>query len=225
MNLQTTYNVVEIFTSINGEGPLAGQLAVFVRLKGCNLSCNYCDTKWANEEDAPAKEMTANEIYQEIQKSGIKNVTLTGGEPLYHPSIKELLELLISDSSLHIEVETNGSISLTPFYSLGDSISFTMDYKLSCSGMEQKMCLDNFSLLQKKDTVKFVVGSISDCRKAFDIIQKYHLINQCHIYLSPIFGMIAPAQIVEFMKNHTMNNVNLQIQMHKVIWAPEKRGV
>ena len=163
MSTQAIYDVVEIFTSINGEGPLVGQLAVFIRMKGCNLSCSYCDTKWANETDAPAKEMTANQIYQTILESGIKNVTLTGGEPLYRPFIKELLKLLASDSSLHIEIETNGSINLEPFCDLGTSVSFTMDYKLSCSNMEQKMCLNNFSILEPKDTVKFVVGSLADC--------------------------------------------------------------
>lgn len=225
MSTQAIYDVVEIFTSINGEGPLAGQLAVFIRMKGCNLSCSYCDTKWANETDAPAREMTANQIYQTILESGIKNVTLTGGEPLYRPFIKELLELLASDSSLHIEIETNGSINLEPFCDLGISVSFTMDYKLSCSNMEQKMCLNNFSILEPKDTVKFVVGSLADCQKAFEIIQSYQLEGRCHIYLSPVFGMIEPSQIVEFMKQNKMNGINLQIQMHKVIWDPEERGV
>lgn len=225
MSTQAIYDVVEIFTSINGEGPLAGQLAVFIRMKGCNLSCSYCDTKWANETDAPAREMTANQIYQTILESGIKNVTLTGGEPLYRPFIKELLELLASDSSLHIEIETNGSINLESFCDLGTSVSFTMDYKLSCSNMEQKMCLNNFSILEPKDTVKFVVGSLADCQKAFEIIQSYQLEGRCHIYLSPVFGMIEPSQIVEFMKQNKMNGINLQIQMHKVIWDPEERGV
>ena len=101
MSTQAIYDVVEIFTSINGEGPLAGQLAVFIRMKGCNLSCSYCDTKWANETDAPAREMTANQIYQTILESGIKNVTLTGGAPLNRPFINELLEILASDSTLH----------------------------------------------------------------------------------------------------------------------------
>lgn len=225
MSTQAIYDVVEIFTSINGEGPLAGQLAVFIRMKGCNLSCSYCDTKWANETDAPAREMTTNQIYQTILESGIKNVTLTGGEPLYRPFIKELLELLASDSSLHIEIETNGSINLESFCDLGTSVSFTMDYKLSCSNMEQKMCLNNFSILEPKDTVKFVVGSLADCQKAFEIIQSYQLEGRCHIYLSPVFGMIEPSQIVEFMKQNKMNGINLQIQMHKVIWDPEERGV
>ena len=70
-----------------GEGPLAGQLAVFVRFKGCNLSCLYCDTKWANEPDVPARVMTAEEIHQAIMETGVRNVTLTGGEPLDRPYI------------------------------------------------------------------------------------------------------------------------------------------
>lgn len=95
--MERTYEVVEHFVSINGEGPLAGQLAVFVRFKGCNLSCLYCDTKWANEPDVPARVMTAEEIHQAIMETGVRNVTLTGGEPLNRPYISELLEKLAAD--------------------------------------------------------------------------------------------------------------------------------
>ena len=113
--MERTYEVVEHFVSINGEGPLAGQLAVFVRFKGCNLSCLYCDTKWANVPDVPARVMTAEEIHQAIMETGVRNVTLTGGEPLDRPYIAELLEKLAADHLLHVEIETNGSVSLAPF--------------------------------------------------------------------------------------------------------------
>lgn len=225
MEAKQTYEVVEHFVSINGEGPLAGELAVFVRFKGCNLSCSYCDTKWANQDDAAAVAMTADEIYQHILDTGIHNVTLTGGEPLWRMGIDALLQLLCSDPQLHIEIETNGSIDLTPFTILSNPPAFTMDYKLACSGMESEMLTGNFSLLTSRDTVKFVVGSLDDCRRAAEMIQDYRLIGKCHLYLSPVFGSIAPADIVEFMKENRMNGVRLQIQMHKVIWDPERRGV
>jgi 7-carboxy-7-deazaguanine synthase len=225
MENQQTYEVVEHFTSINGEGPLAGQLAVFIRFKGCNLSCSYCDTTWANEPDAPATAMTAHQIYEMILETGIRNVTLTGGEPLDRPGMKPLLEILCSDPSLKIEIETNGSIDLAPYTSICHRPAFTMDYKLACSGMEQAMLTDNFDLLDSKDTVKFVVGSLEDCERALHIIRHYQLTGRCHLFLSPVFGSIEPAQIVEFMKENRMNDVHLQIQMHKVIWAPDQRGV
>ena len=207
--MERTYEVVEHFVSINGEGPLAGQLAVFVRFKGCNLSCLYCDTKWANEPDVPARVMTAEEIHQAIMETGVCNVTLTGGEPLDRPYISELLEKLAADHSLHVEIETNGSVSLAPFVNIPNRPSFTMDYKLSCSGMETAM-----------DT-----GSLADCERAVEIMKQFRLIGRCHLYFSPVFGSIDPADIVEFMKEQQLNGVNLQIQMHKVIWDPDRRGV
>ena len=103
----TVYRVAELFSSINGEGTRAGQLAVFVRFQGCNLACAFCDTKWANEADAPCREMTAEEIVQEIRRTGIVNVTLTGGEPLLQTGIGELLERLGREPDLRVEIETN----------------------------------------------------------------------------------------------------------------------
>ncbi len=219
------YDVVETFTSINGEGPKAGQLAFFVRFKGCNLNCNYCDTCWANEADAPAVKLSSREIYQMVLDSGIKNVTLTGGEPLYRADMLELLNLLCQDKNLDIEIETNGSIDLTDFAGIMHAPAFTMDYKMPDSGMESAMYLPNFHLLTQKDTVKFVVSSVSDCEKALEIINEQQLIGRCHVYLSPVFGRIEPAEIVDFMIQQCMNGVHLQLQMHKFIWDPNQRGV
>lgn len=217
--------VAEIFTSINGEGPLAGQPAVFVRFAGCNLSCAYCDTAWANDPDISVMLFTEEDLCKHILSEGIKNVTLTGGEPLYRPGMDSLLRRLCSVPELHIEIETNGSIDLTPFASIPDPPSFTMDYKLSCSGMEDHMCTSNFRLLTEKDSVKFVVGSISDCERALEIIREYNLAGRCHVYLSAVFGMIDPKDIVSFMLANKCNDINLQLQIHKFIWDPDKRGV
>jgi 7-carboxy-7-deazaguanine synthase len=219
------YNVVEKFVSINGEGVLAGQLAVFIRFQGCNLNCSYCDTSWANQQDALYTEMTEQEIYQYINETGVKNVTLTGGEPLINHEIIYLLQLLTEDKDLNIEIETNGSKDLSEYAKISDIISFTMDYKLPGSLMESKMLVTNFDVLTQKDTVKFVAGSIEDLDCAKEIMNKYHLIDKCHVYLSTIYGKMDLKYVVEYMIENKMNGVNLQLQMHKIIWEPSKRGV
>ncbi len=219
------FEVVEKFVSINGEGQRAGQLAVFIRFKGCNLNCVYCDTKWANEPSAPFEELTEDEIYDFIKSTGVKNITLTGGEPLLRDNICTLLERLAADDTLNVEIETNGSISIEPFASIDKRPSFTLDYKLGGSGMECFMETENYAFLQRNDTVKFVVSSKDDLERAAEIIAEYKLNKKCGVYLSAVFGKIEPAYIVSFMIEKRLNDVNLQLQMHKFIWDPNKRGV
>ena len=214
--------VVEKFTSINGEGPRAGELAVFVRFKGCNLRCSYCDTMWANEADCSYEEETPEEITNYVLATGIRNVTLTGGEPLLQKDIRKLIYLLLQ-AGLRVEIETNGAVRLSEFCE--ERPIFTMDYKLPSSGCEEHMIAENMELLEINDTVKFVCGSQEDLVKALEVIQTYDLTSRCHVYFSPVFGSIEPVQMVEFMLEHQLNDVRLQIQMHKVIWDPNERGV
>ena len=228
------YKVVEHFVSINGEGTHAGQLAMFIRFQGCNLNCSYCDTKWANEVDAPFQWMTTGELVQLVQDAKVNNITLTGGEPLLQKQIEVLIAGLLENGK-HVEIETNGTQAIKPvreavLEQLADKqllkqLVFTLDYKLGCSGMEVRMNMDNYTELQAGDTVKFVSGSREDLVRAKEIIDRYGLVEKCHIYLSPVYGQIDPADMVEFMKEHQMNGVNLQLQLHKFIWNPEERGV
>lgn len=231
------FRVVEHFISINGEGRRAGQLAMFIRFAGCNLNCEYCDTRWANDPEVEYEELSTEELYQMIQNAGVKNITLTGGEPLLQPDIAELLGILRKRTELRIEIETNGSIDVTNFYPqysddgnvaspLKDNVTFTLDYKTSVSGMEDKMHLANFQNVRSTDTVKFVAGSRADLRKAKEIIETFRLTEKgCGIYFSPCFGKIEPEEIVDFLVEQKMNDVNIQLQMHKFIWDPDKRGV
>lgn len=242
--------VAEHFISINGEGRRAGQLALFIRFAGCNLCCGYCDTKWANDPEMECEEYTASEVYDIICKSGVRNVTLTGGEPLLQQDMKALLELLRAAERVQVEIETNGSVDIGPFmpdsgrngfvaeaaldasaFRSGtvpkqDNVTFTLDYKTSVSGMEDKMLPDNYRKLRSIDTVKFVVGGTEDMERAYEIMKRYHLAERgCGIYLSPCFGTIAPARMVDFLIERRLNDVNIQLQMHKIIWAPDARGV
>ena len=87
------------------------------------------------------------------------------------------------------------------------------------------MLTENFALLEKKDTVKFVAGSRADLERALEIIREFRLIERCSVYISPVFGEIEPAEIVDFMLENKLNGVNVQLQMHKFIWDPNMRGV
>ncbi|NKF05606.1 putative 7-carboxy-7-deazaguanine synthase QueE [Clostridium gasigenes] len=219
------FKVVEKFVSINGEGRLCGQLAIFIRFAGCNLNCSYCDTTWANEKNVSYDSMSSMDIYEYIKSTKVKNITLTGGEPLLQNGILELLEVLSKDAELSVEIETNGSVLINKFCNIKNPPSFTMDYKLPSSNMEDKMALANFEYLTKNDTVKFVCGSLDDLSKSKYIIDKYNLIDKASVYISPVFGKINISDMVDFMKDNNMNNVNLQIQIHKIIWDKNKRGV
>lgn len=221
--------VVEHFVSINGEGRRAGQLALFIRFAGCNLNCRYCDTAWANAFDVEYEEYSVEELVKLIETTGVWNVTLTGGEPLLQPRMKELLGELRKNPHYHIEIETNGSIDICDFYDeteVEDSVSFTLDYKTGASGQESKMCLKNYEQIRPCDTVKFVVGSEKDLIRAREVIETYSLIEKgCGIYISPCFGMITPVELVDFLVHEKLNGVNVQLQLHKYIWDPEQRGV
>lgn len=218
------FPVVEKFVSINGEAARAGELAVFIRFRKCNLHCSYCDTRWANAESVPADMMTAAEITDYVNGTGIVNVTLTGGEPLLQEGIAELTDMLIA-SGHRVEIETNGSISIAGLADRDKRPVFTLDYKLPGSGMESHMLTENYGYLRPADTVKFVSGSLSDLERAAEIIAEYRLTERCSVYISPVFGDIDPAAIVDFMREHRLNGVRLQLQLHKFIWAPDKRGV
>ncbi len=200
-------SVAEKFISINGEGRRAGELAVFLRFCKCNLQCSFCDTQWANSDDAAAEIMTINQLTDYVVSTGIQNVTLTGGEPLLQKNIGLLITALDS-IGLNIEIETNGSVPLKNF-----------------TPFSAYMCLDNFSYLTENDTVKFVVSDLKDLNRAKEIINTYHLTEKCCVYFSPVFGKINPETIVSFMKEHTLNKIRLQLQLHKYIWDPKQRGV
>lgn len=218
------YPVAEKFVSINGEASRAGELAVFIRFRGCNLNCSYCDTKWAGSPDSPANMLSAEELVEYVKSTGVVNVTLTGGEPLLQENLYELIEGL-SKIGCSVEIETNGSqpiaeLSIKPCRPL-----FTLDYKLPSSGMEDKMLMENYKYLGDNDVVKFVAGSHADLERAAEIIGKYDLSLRCKVYISPVFGKIDPAEMVDFLIEKNLNAVRLQLQLHKFIWDPEKRGV
>ena len=213
--------VNEIFGSIDGEGIRTGELATFIRLTGCNLRCRYCDTTYSFTEGTP---MTIDEIINKVDEIGYKNITITGGEPLIHKNIDKLIDRLLG---LHykINIETNGAVDITPYIS--KNIILTMDYKTKASGMTKYMNKQNFSLLREYDVFKIVCS-----REDFEDIKELLKNNEIksYIYLSPIYQEVEPSELVDLLKElHNegidTSKIRVQVQLHKIIWEPSKRGV
>ena len=239
---EQTMPVVEKFVSVNGEGRFAGRLAAFVRFAGCNLSCSYCDTMWANEPKVEFEPMTVDEIVGFVRQAGVRHVTLTGGEPVLQPLLPDLVRALMEvrmpgapgeePYELQVEIETNGAVDLRKLARvrrLGvtrpGNVAFTMDYKCPSSGMEDAMLTSNFALLESNDTVKFVLGSRADLERMLAVVREYDLCARCAVYLSPVFGKLDPADIVAFMQEHALIRATVQVQLHKIIWPNVEKGV
>lgn len=238
-----TYKVIEIFNSIDGEGRRAGELTTFIRLSGCNLKCSWCDTSYS-QDGSCGQFMTLDEIIKVVESFKCYNITLTGGEPLIHSGIEDLIEELLH-LGYDVNIETNGSIDPAPFINNSrfneqeGSLWFTIDYKAESSGMQYEMNLDHFTNLRGQDVIKFVVGSKKECEDAHNVIKSLpgsyfteRLTSYTEdadipsIYFSPVFGMIEPVEIVDFMKEYHYNRlVKVQLQLHKLIWSPETKGV
>lgn len=215
----------EIFVSIDGEGLTAGQLTTFVRLAGCNLRCAWCDTAYSLQK-TQGKPMSVQEVADSITT---RAVTLTGGEPLAHKETVALVRELIKRGH-KVNVETNGSKDILPLLQAAPapSLLVTMDWKLPSSGMERHMLAENLHHLRKNDVLKLVIGSQEDLQKAREIVQ--HSFGNYFVYLSPVFGAIEPVELVEALKRwHAesvyTDRVRVQVQLHKIIWEPERRGV
>lgn len=216
--------VVEVFTSISGEGSHAGGLSTFVRLAGCNLRCSWCDTPYALSFMA-GRDMTLEQVLRAVRREKAGHVTLTGGEPLASPDAEALAEALVQ-AELEVEVETNGSIDISPLVAL-ERCSVTMDWKMASSGCSGSMLKENLALLRSCDCLKLVLaaGDLPDVWKVLRRVKP-----ETRVYLSPVFGRIEPVQIIERMKamadaGRDMSNVRFQLQMHKIVWPPERRGV
>lgn len=208
--------VNEIFLSIQGEGVSAGYPTVFVRLTGCNLRCSYCDTTYSYNEGC---DMTVAKVLEEIESHGYKRVCITGGEPLLQENgVKELLEGL---ADYEVSIETNGSVDLSAF-PLRENHRFTMDIKTPSSDQSEKNNLENLKFLRDQDELKAVIGSRKDYLWALGIIDSHYKSGK--ITFSPIFGMIEPEEIINWILEDK-RDIRFQIQIHKVIWSPEERGV
>ena len=218
--------VCEIFRSIEGEGLRTGLPAVFIRLHGCNLRCSYCDSMYA-VEGGDYKQMNVTQVLDAVKKfSGITHVTLTGGEPLIHQNVEDLLSQL-SGNGYRVNIETNGTVPCKWHF---PGLFYTMDWKCKSSGMSVKMKMENLKTLGSNDVLKFVVGTIEDLEETENVVKSLaeKKNDMPHLFVSPVFGNLSNEEIVNWLLNSNImvkNNVRFQVQLHKIIWDPERRGV
>ncbi|GMG77412.1 7-carboxy-7-deazaguanine synthase QueE [Bacillus safensis] len=233
MNADTTVlPMVEIFETIEGEGSAVGKQTTFIRLFHCNLRCVWCDTKYSYAPSKPEFEATLEDIAHKVSRLANHYVCLTGGEPLIHGEKSlALIEMLANiDVIKDIHIETNGAIHLKPFINMRrlsakmtNKVRFIMDFKLPDSGEMKKMIYENFDLLDENDEIKFVIGSENDFQIAMGIIDKYH--KKGRLLMSPIWETMKPANLVKKVLNSQRKDIQVNLQIHKIIWDPEKRGV
>lgn len=217
--------VSEIFQSIDGEGYHAGYPTVFFRTIGCNLRCSWCDSAYTFNPDKNSKWYSIFDAVEKVKSYGIKHITITGGEPLLEEN-KEWMTFFIEDlllSGFEIDIETNGAVDLLYWKEKfqASNVIFIMDWKAPASKMNRFMIEKNLSYLDKRDIVKIVVTD-SD----FEEVEKVLKIGtDADIYISPVFGQVTMSKIPEFVLEHKNENIRCQIQMHKIFWNPDKRGV
>ncbi len=222
MNLSDyTFNISEIFYSIQGEGSRAGERCVFVRLQGCELRCSWCDTDYALDLKQKEAEMTAQEIFEKIQEFDCDYVLFTGGEPLNQPNILVLMEHLC-DIGYIVSIETNGHL---PIRDIDSRVIKVMDLKCPGSDMSRHNNFENIDHLTDIDEVKFVIKNEEDYLWAKEVVDKYELNEVAgYIYFSPVFGEIDPKLLAEMILKDNLP-VRMQLQLHKHIWHPKTRGV
>lgn len=215
------FNISEIFYSIQGEGTRVGMPCVFVRLQGCRLRCVWCDTPYALDINQNETMMNGCQIVENIKSFGCDFVEFTGGEPFEQPEIHFLMKDLV-DRGYTVAVETSGYIELD---FLDKRIIKILDVKCPGSGMAKKNKFENFKYLQKHDEVKFVIADRVDYEYAKEICRKYELAEKCDsILFSPVFGKMENVELAEWILQDNIK-VRLQLQVHKYIWHPDKRGV
>ena len=215
--LESRLKITEVFFSIQGEANQVGWPTVFVRLTGCPLRCQYCDTAYAFTEGVP---MSIDDILQRVDSFNCGLVEITGGEPLAQDGVHDLMKHLC-DRGYEVLLETGGSLDVSH---VDPRVRKIMDLKCPSSGMVKKNLLANVEHLLATDEVKFVVGDRTDFEWAVEIIQREKLLQRCHVLMSVVFDVLEPIALAEWILESGLP-VRFQLQTHKYIWAPEMRGV
>ncbi len=208
--------VTEIFHGIQGEGTRAGRPCVLVRFTGCDLRCVYCDTEYAFQG---GREMSREEVLAEVARHPPRFVLLTGGEPTLQRELPDLARDLLA-RGYEVAVETHGQ---RPLDALPAAAVRIVDVKTPGSGQPPRdfAYLDR---LERHDEVKFVVCSEEDFRWSCDVVRARRLEGRVHVLFSSAWGRVDPKDLARWMLDSGVD-ARLSLQIHKVVWGGDARGV
>ena len=207
--------VNEIYASIQGESSHTGLPCVFVRLTGCNLRCSWCDTAYAFHE---GRELSLEEVVQQVETFSLPLVEITGGEPLMQEDVYPLMEALL-EKGYKVMLETGGAI---PIDRVPETVIKIVDIKCPGSGEDKKNHLQNLEFLSEHDELKFVLLDRADYEWSRDLLKSINPTNQ--ILFSPVYDKLDLKDLSQWILEDKLS-VRLQTQLHKVIWSKNTIGV
>lgn len=209
--------LIEIFCSVQGESSYVGYPCIFIRLAECNLRCNYCDTKYSYIADYS---LSVEAIIEEVKRyHPIKLVEITGGEPLLQKEVYSLITQLEREN-FKVLLETNGSL---PLDAVSKTVHKIVDVKCPDSGSKDSFCPSNLHTLNETDELKFVISSYDDYLWSKNYVIENNLLNS-NVLFSAVFEKVEPKVLVDWIIQDRLN-VRFQLQIHKYIWNPNKKGV
>lgn len=203
--------ITEIFYSLQGETRLVGLPTVFVRLTGCPLRCQYCDTSYAF---SGGQSMTISEILAEVASYQPRHVTVTGGEPLAQMHCLSLLTALC-DENYVVSLETSGALDVS---AVDSRVIKILDIKTPASGELTKHKWENLNYLSSQDQIKFVICDQADYQWAKQQVLEKQLTDICEVLFSPSYQQLDNRQLADWILQDRMP-VRMQLQLHKYIWG------
>lgn len=205
--------ITEIFTSLQGEADTAGWPTVFVRLTGCPLRCQYCDTAYAFHGGAW---WDIDDIVAEVLAQGVRHVCVTGGEPLAQKRCLVLLQKLC-DAGMDVSLETSGALDVS---AVDPRVSRVVDIKTPGSAEVARNRWENLPLLTARDQIKFVICSREDYDWAKALLAEHDLVKRCTVFFSPSKSEITARQLADWIVEDRLP-VRFQMQLHKILWNDE----
>ena len=203
--------ISEIFYSLQGESRTVGLPTVFIRLTGCPLRCQYCDTSYAFSGGAM---QSIASIIEQVAQYKTRYITVTGGEPLAQPGCLELLRQL-ADKGYSVSLETSGAIDVS---TVDARIVKVMDLKTPASAEEHRNLYTNLQYLNTQDQIKFVLCDAGDYAWSKAKMAEYQLVQKCEVLFSPSMGQQDPTQLAEWILADQLP-VRFQVQLHKFLWG------